>query len=67
MIEKWREVLDNFGETGAVLTNLFKTCDSINHNLPIAEFNAYGDKKSSHDFIHSYLSKKIKDKNRVIF
>ena len=67
MIEKWREVLDNLRETGAVLTNLFKICDSINHNLPIAKFNVYGLKKSSHGFIHSYLSKKIKDKNRVIF
>ena len=36
VIEKWREVLDNDGETAAVLTDLSKTFGCINHNLLIA-------------------------------
>ena len=36
VIEKWREVLDNGGETAAVLTDLSKTFGYINHNLLIA-------------------------------
>ena len=36
VIEKWREVLDNDGETAAVLTDLSKTFGYINHNLLIA-------------------------------
>ena len=41
MIEKLREVLDNGGETGTVLTDLFEAFDCINHNLLIAKLNAY--------------------------
>ena len=37
--ERWNEVLDNGGKTGAVLTDRSKVFDCINHNLLIA--NAY--------------------------
>ena len=33
MIEKWRKTLDKGGETGAVLTDLSKAFDCIDHNL----------------------------------
>ena len=36
MIGKWCEVLDNAGEIGAVLKDLSKTFDCINHNLVTA-------------------------------
>ena len=58
MIEKWRETLDKGGETGAVLTDLSKAFDCIDHNLLIAKLDAYGFGKQSLDFIHSYLSKR---------
>ena len=64
MIEKWRKTLDKGGETGAVLTDLFKAFDCIDHNLLIAKFDAYGFEKQSIDFLHSYL-KKRKQRTKV--
>ena len=45
MTEKWRQVLDNGWETGAVLTDLSKIFDCINHNLLLVKINAYDLKK----------------------
>ena len=58
MIEKWRTTLDAGGETGAVLTDLSKAFDCINHNLLIAKLNAYGFDKQAVSFIHSYITKR---------
>ena len=58
MVEKWRKTLDEGGETGAVLTDLSKAFDSIDHNIPVAKLNAYGFEKRSLQFIHSYLTKR---------
>ena len=58
MVEKWRKTLDGGGETGAVLTDLSKAFDCIDHNLLIAKLNAYGFEKQSINFIYSYLSKR---------
>ena len=58
MIEKWRKTLDKGGETGAVLTDLSKAFDCIDHNLLIAKFDAYGFEKQSIDFLYSYLTKR---------
>ena len=57
MVEKLRKTIDEGGETGAVLTNLSKAFDCIDHNLLIANLNAYGFEKRSLEFIHSYLTK----------
>ena len=58
MVEKWHKTLDEGGETGAVLTNLSKAFDCIDHNLLIAKLNAYGFEKRSLEFTHSYLTKR---------
>ena len=54
MVEKWRKTLDEGGKAGAVLTDLSKAFDCIDHNLLIAKLNGYGFEKRSLEFIHSY-------------
>ena len=42
LIEKWKIVLDSKGYGGAVLMDLSKAFDTINHDLLIAKLHAYG-------------------------
>ena len=42
MIEKWKKYLDNKGAAGALLTELSKAFDCLNHGLLIAKLDAYG-------------------------
>ena len=56
MLEKWKRALDNKGITGALLTDLSKAFDCINHELLIAEMDAYGFDRESLTLILSYLS-----------
>ena len=56
MIEKWKQSLDNKGLAGAVLMDLSKAFDTINHELLIAKLGAYGFKKSALAIILDYLS-----------
>ena len=56
MIEKWRQSLDSGGQAAAVLTDLSKAFDCIDHELLISKLNAYGFDNSSLTFIYSYLS-----------
>ena len=58
MVEKWRKTLYEGGETEAVLTDLSKTFDCIDHNLLKAKLNASGFAKQTIDFIYSYLTKR---------
>ena len=52
MIEKWRKFLDIGGHAGALLTDLSKTFDCIDHESMITKPLSYGfDLK----FIYSYL------------
>ena len=56
MIEKWKLFLDRKGYAGAVLMDLSKAFDTINHELLIAKLAAYGFSKDSLILILSYLS-----------
>ena len=42
MIEKWKKSLDNKGMAGAILKDLSKAFDTINHELLITKLEAYG-------------------------
>ena len=53
VIEK---VLDNKGYVGAVLMDLSKAFDTINHELLIAKLHAYGFDKNALKLIFSYIS-----------
>ena len=56
LIEKWKQTLDAKGYAGAVLMDLSKAFDTINHELLIAKLSAYGLDKNSLKIILSYLS-----------
>ena len=56
MLERWKKALDNGKIAGAILTDLSKAFDCLNHNLLIAKLNAYGFDHNSLTYIYSYLS-----------
>ena len=56
MIEKWKQSLDNAGHAGAILMDLSKAFDTINHELLVAKLAAYGFDKSALTIILNYLS-----------
>ena len=56
LIESWRQSLDNRGYSEAVLMDLSKAFDTINHELLIAKFHAYGFNKESLELILDHLS-----------
>ena len=56
MIEKWKECLDKNGFAGAILMDLSKAFDTINHELLIAKLEAYGFEENALEIVHSYLS-----------
>ena len=51
-------MLDNHGYSGAVLMDLSKAFDTINHELLIAKLDAYGFNKQSLRLIRSYLTER---------
>ena len=56
LIEKWKQILDDKGYGAAVLMDLSKAFDTINHELLIAKLHAYGFTKEPLIIIFSYLS-----------
>ena len=56
LIEKWRISLDKGGYGGAILMDLSKAFDTLNHDLLIAKLSAYGFDKTSLKLIKSYLT-----------
>ena len=56
LIEKWRISLDKEGFGGAVLMDLPKAFDTLNHDLLVAKLHAYGFDRSALKLIKSYLT-----------
>ena len=56
MLEKWKNALDNGKYGGALLTDLSKAFDCLDHKLLIAKLHAYGFDYDSLAYIYSYLS-----------
>ena len=55
MIENWKKYRDNNGFSAAVLMDLSKAFDTINHDLLIAKLEAYGMERNSLMLIMNYL------------
>ena len=58
MLEKWKKALDQKLCVGAVLTDLSKAFDCLNHKLLIAKLEAYGFDHNAVAYIYDYLSKR---------
>ena len=56
LIEKWKQIIDNKGYGAAILMDLSKAFDTINHELLIAKLHAYGFIRKSFLIILSCLS-----------
>ena len=56
LIESWKKRLHNKGFRGAILMDLSRTFDTLNHELLIAKLHAYGFDKFLLKLFHSYLS-----------
>ena len=56
MLEKWKEALDNKEKAGAILTDLSKAFDTLDHKLLIAKLHAYGFSNNSLKLVYNYLS-----------
>ena len=56
LTECWRKALDNNQHVGAILMDLSKAFDTINHKLLVAKLSAYGFSKSALTLVYSYLT-----------
>ena len=56
LTEKRKRALNNKGYTGAILMDLSKPFDKINHELIMAKLDAYGLSKDDVKLTHSYMS-----------
>ena len=64
MIEVWKKALDYKNSADAVLTDLSKAFDCLNHDLLIAKLDEYGFEKNAINFIFDYL-KERKQRTKV--
>ena len=55
LIESWKKYRDNHGYSAAVLMDLSKAFDTINHDLLLAKLHAYGVSKNALKLMMSYL------------
>ena len=59
LLEKWKSTLDKKGFVGAVLMDLSKSFNTINHKLLIAKLNAYGFSGPALKLIYDYLKDRL--------
>ena len=59
LIEKWKSILNKKGFSGAVLMDLSKAFDTINHEPLIAKLDVYGFSKKSLELILDYLLNRL--------
>ena len=64
MLEKWKQAVHNGKAFGALLTDLSKAFDCLDHELLIAKLNAYGFSLTASKLIHDYLSNR-KQQNKI--
>ena len=64
LLKKWKAVVDKVIVFGALLTDLSKAFDGINHELLLAKLNAYGFTLPALKLVHDYLSDR-KQRTRV--
>ena len=58
LVENWRKSLDNKGFGGAILMDLSKAFDTLNHDLLVAKLYAYGFQHDTLKLLHSCHSKR---------
>ena len=56
MLDRWKNAMDSGKLAGALLIDLSKAFECLNHELLIAKLGAYGFDQSSLSYIYSYLS-----------
>ena len=56
LLEKWKRAVDSGQMFGALLTDLSKAFDCLDHELLIAKLNAYGFSLPALKLVHDYLS-----------
>ena len=56
LIEKWKRPVDSGQMFGALLTDLFKAFDCLDHELLIAKLNAYGFSLPALKLFHDHVS-----------
>ena len=67
MLEKWKKCFDNGKAFGALLTDLLKGFDCLDHELLTTKLNAYGFSLPALRAVQIYLSnKRIKQNKRIL-
>ena len=66
MLEKWKRSVDNGKAFGALLKDLSKGFDCLDHELLIAKLSAYGYSLPALKLIHDYLSHKKQKQELII-
>ena len=56
LLEKWKRAVDSGQMFGALLTDLSKAFDCLDHELLTAKLNAYGFSLPALKLVHDYLS-----------
>ena len=62
-LENWRIMIDSRGYGGAMLMDISKAFDTLNHDLLIAKLHAYGFEYKSLELIKSYLNNRWQKTN----